>query len=234
MRAPRMRVGVYGDSRTSSLPDLLSQVGHDVSYMDYDPTPPTFEELDMVVLEVRDPLLEPAIESLAERARRGQIFIHTSLQHGVQVMDPLEVTGAVVIAMGELSPTRWAVSTVDELGDTIAELLLGELGASGVPCTDEERVRLAAAITYVEAVNSLSLDAMRLLGDVVGDIQEADDIASHRSRLVRIPEIAALRAQWLSIDNPGQARAFRQVLRRVAETHHNQDAELWAIQEEKL
>ena len=109
MRAPRMRVGVYGDSRMSSLPDLLSQVGHDVSYMDYDPTPPAFEELDMVVLEVRDPLLEPAIERLAERARRGQIFIHTSLQHGVQVMDPLEVTGAVVIAMGELSPTRWAV-----------------------------------------------------------------------------------------------------------------------------
>lgn len=99
MRAPRMRVGVYGDSRMSSLPDLLSQVGHDVSYMDYDPTPPAFEELDMVVLEVRDPLLEPAIERLAERARRGQIFIHTSLQHGVQVMDPLEVTGAVVIAM---------------------------------------------------------------------------------------------------------------------------------------
>lgn len=234
MRAPRMRVGVYGDSRTSSLPDLLSQVGHDVSYMDYDPTPPAFEELDMVVLEVRDPLLEPAIERLAERARRGQIFVHTSLQHGVQVMDPLEVTGAVVIAMGELSPTRWAVSTVDELGDTIAELLLGELGASGVPCSDEERVRLAAAITYVEAVNSLALDAMRLLGDVVGDIQEADDITAHRSRLIRLPEVGSLREQWQSIDDPGQARAFRQVLRRVAETHHNQDAELWAIQEEKL
>ena len=104
MRAPRMRVGVYGDSRTSSLPDLLSQVGHDVSYMDYDPTPPAFEELDMVVLEVRDPLLEPAIERLAERARRGQIFIHTSLQHGVQVMDPLEVTGAVV--------TMWVIVAV--------------------------------------------------------------------------------------------------------------------------
>ena len=234
MRAPRMRVGVYGDSRTSSLPDQLGNVGHDVSYMDYDPSPPAFDDLDMVVLEVRDPLLEPAVEKLAARARRGQIFIHTSLQHGVLVMDPLEVTGAVVIALGELSPTRWAVTTVDELGDTIAELLLGELGASAVPCTDEERVRLAAAVTYVEAVKSLELDAIRLLGDVVGDIQEADDIAASRRRLVRLPEVATLRAQWQSVDNPGQARAFRQVLRRVAETQHNQDAELWAIQEEKL
>lgn len=234
MCAPRMRVGVYGDSRTSSLPDLLSKVGHDVAYMDYDPAPPEFEELDMVVLEVRDPLLEPAIERLAERARRGQIFIHTSLQHGVLIMDPLEVTGAVVIALGELSPTRWAVSTVDELGDTIAELLLGELGASAVPCSDEERVRLAAAITYIEAVNALGWDARRMLGDALGDLQEADDIAAHRGSLGRLPDIGSLRTQWQSIDNPGQARAFRQVLRRVAETQHNQDAELWAIQEEKL
>ncbi|WP_460490813.1 6PGD fold domain-containing protein, partial [Corynebacterium nasicanis] len=180
MRAPRMRVGVYGDSRTSSLPDLLSTAGHDVSYMDYDPSPPPVEELDLVVLEVRDTLLESAVERLAERARRGQIFIHTSLQHGVIVMDPLEVTGAVVIAMGELSPTRWAVTTADELGDTIAELLLGEVGASGVPCADEERLRLDGGITYVEAGHSLRRDAMRLLGDAVGDIQEADDIVSAR------------------------------------------------------
>lgn len=234
MRAPRMRVGVYGDSRTSSLPDLLSKVGHDVSYMDYDPAPPAFEELDLVVLEVRDTLLESAIERLAERARRGQIFIHTSLQHGVLVMDPLEVTGAVVVALGELSPTRWAVTTLDELGDTIAELLLGELGASGVPCVDEDRLRLAAAVTYVEAVNALGRDAVRMLGDVVGDIEEADDIAASRGNLSRLPDAASLRAQWQAIDSPGQARAFRQVLRRVAETRHNQDIELWAIQEEKL
>lgn len=234
MRAPRMRVGVYGDSQTSSLPDLLSKVGHDVSYMDYDPSPPAFEDLDLVLLEVRDTLLESAIERLAERARRGQIFIHTSLQHGVLIMDPLEVTGAVVIALGELSPTRWAVTTLDELGDTIAELLLGELGASGVRCLDEDRVRLAAAITYVEAVNSLHWDAVRMLGELVGDTQEAEDIAASRDRLPRLPDAASLRAQWQAIDNPGQARAFRQVVRRVAETHRNQDIELWAIQEEKL
>lgn len=234
MRAPRMRVGVYGDSQTSSLPDLLSKVGHDVSYMDYDPSPPAFEDLDLVLLEVRDTLLESAIERLAERARRGQIFIHTSLQHGVLIMDPLEVTGAVVIALGELSPTRWAVTTLDELGDTIAELLLGELGASGVRCLDEDRVRLAAAITYVEAVNSLHWDAVRMLGELVGDTQEAEDIAASRDRLPRLPDAASLRAQWQAIDNPGQARAFRQVVRRVAETHRNQGIELWAIQEEKL
>lgn len=229
-----MRVGVYGDSQTSSLPDLLSKVGHDVSYMDYDPAPPPFEELDLVLLEVRDTLLESAVERLAQRARRGQIFIHTSLQHGVLIMDPLEVTGAVVIALGELSPTRWAVTTLDELGDTIAELLLGELGASGVRCLDEDRVRLAAAVTYVEAVNSLHRDAVSMLGELVDDLQEADDIAASRSNLTRLPDAASLRARWQAIDDPGRARAFRQVVRRVAETHRNQDIELWAIQEEKL
>lgn len=234
MQAPRMRVGVYGDSRLSTLPDQLAQVGHDVCFLDYDPDPPSVEELDMVVLEVRESLLEAAVERLAERSRRGQIFVHTSLPHGVQVMDPLEVTGAVVIALGQLSPQRWAVTTVDEVGETIADLLIGELGASALHVTEAERLRLGAAVTYVQVVHTLRQDAVRLLSDVLGDAMEASDIADALGTLHRLPEVSALRAQWAAIGNPGQARAFRQVSRRVAETQHNQDAELWAIQEEKL
>lgn len=237
MQAPRMRVGVYGDTRISTLPDQLARVGHDVSYLDYDPDPPRMEDLDMVVLEVRETLLEAAVEKLAERSRRGQIFVHTSLTHGVQVMDPLEVTGAVVIALGQLSPQRWAVSTVDEVGETIADLVVGELGASIFHFTDAERLRLGAAVTYVQVVHNLARDAVRLLSDVLDDPQEAEDIADALGTLRRLPDVggpAGLRAQWEAIDNPGQARAFRQSARRVAETQHNQDAELWAIQEEKL
>lgn len=237
MPAPRMRVGVYGDSRMSSLPELLSSVGHDVSYMDYGPVPPAFEELDLVVLEVRSTLLESAIEKLAEKARRGQIFIHTSVAHGVQIMDPLEVTGALVIALGELSRERWVGTCLDELGETVANLLVGEFGASVFHVTDEERVRIAAALTYIGATKSLYGDAMRLLADVLGDVQEADDIAEQVPRTIRLPDIAGaagLRAQWESVADPGQARAFRQATRRVAELQRNQDVELWAIQEEKL
>jgi hypothetical protein len=237
VQAPRMRVGVYGDSRISTLPDQLARVGHDVSFLDYDPDPPPLEDLDMVVLEVRESLLEAAVEKLAERSRRGQIFVHTSLIHGVQVLDPLEVTGAVVIALGQLSPDRWAVTTVDEVGETIADLLVGELGASAFHFKDADRLRLGAAVTYVEVVHTLRRDAVRLLADVLGDAQEADDIADNLGPLRRLPDVAGpvgLRARWESMDNPGQARAFRQAARRVAETQHNQDAELWAIQEEKL
>ncbi|NLF91407.1 MAG: hypothetical protein GX570_08710 [Corynebacterium marinum] len=234
MQAPRMRVGVYGDSRLSPLPDQLAQVGHDVSYLDYDPDPPSVEDLDMVILEVREPLLEAAVERLADRARRGQIFVHTSLAHGVQIMDPLEVTGAVVIALGPLSPRRWAVTTVDEVGETIADLIIGEMGASALHFTDADRLRLGAAVTYLQVVHTLRQDAVRLLSDVLGDAQEAADVADASGTLRRLPDVASLRAQWAAIDNPGQARAFRQASRRVAETQHNQDAELWAIQEEKL
>lgn len=234
MQAPRMRVGIYGDTRLSTLPDQLSQVGHDVYHLDYDPAPPSVEDLDMVVLEVRESLLEAAVDKLAERSRRGQIFVHTALSHGVQVMDPLEVTGAVVIALGQLSPQRWAVTTLDEVGETIADLLVGELGASAFHVTEAERLRLSAAVTYVQVVQSLRGDAVRLLADVLGEEQEAADIADTLGPLRRLPEVAGLRARWEAIDNPGQARAFRQAARRVAETQHNQDAELWAIQEEKL
>ncbi|QGU05553.1 6PGD fold domain-containing protein [Corynebacterium comes] len=234
MQAPRMRVGVYGDTRLSTLPDQLAQVGHDVYYLDYDPDPPSLEELDMVILEVRESLLEAAVEKLAERSRRGQIFVHTSLSHGVQIMDPLEVTGAVVMALGELGPQRWAVTTVDEVGDTISDLLVGEIGASGFHFTDAERLRAGAAVTYVRVVHTLRQDAVRLLSDVLGTAQEASDIADTLGTLRHLPDVAGLRAQWEAIDNPGQARAFRQASRRVAETQHNQDVELWAIQEEKL
>lgn len=231
-----MRVGVYGESYPT-LSTLLEEAGHHIFHMDYHPEPPAFAELDMVVLEVRDSLLEAAVERLSEQVRRGQIVIHTSLHHGVQIMDPLEVNGAVVIALGEISPTRWAVTTTDELGDTVAELLLGEIGASPFRYTEKERRRVAGLLTYVDALNSLRQEAMFRLREHQHDNEEPEEFISARGPLWPMPEVQTLQEQWEAIEDPGFARSFRQVVRRVAETSRSRgsdDIELWAIQKEKL
>lgn len=126
---------------------------------------------------------------------------------------------------------------MDELGQTIAELVIGEVGGSAVNFTDEQRLHLATAIAYARAIAHLQDDAHQMLASALGDPETALDIVHNADRFSRLPDIegeAGLQAQWRTIHRPGQARAFRQAIRRAAEIQQAQDVELWAIQEEKL
>ncbi|WIM71848.1 hypothetical protein QP028_09685 [Corynebacterium suedekumii] len=235
MQAPRMRVGVFGDDDSDPLPDLLRSVGHEVIHMT-DENAPDATEPDMLVIAAHEETSRSHVETVAGGVRRGQIILHTSLAHGVQILDDAETAGGVVIAAGQLSPTRWAVTTADELGHTIAELLFGELGASIITVTDQQRLQLAAAITYANALAFLRRDAVKLLDGVLDNVEESHDIVDRASLFTRFPDVAGsggLQAQWRSIQDPGQARAFRQTVRRAAELTTVDDVELWAIQEDK-
>lgn len=234
MQAPRLRVGIVGDTAEGRrLGEQLLDVGHTVTGL-----PDLMEAAgqELVIIAATEEDLPGLVEELSARARRGQVYLHTCLAHGVQVLDPLETSGAVVIAAAQLSPRRWVVTTADELGQTVAELLIGELGAGVVTVTDAQRLRLATAMTYVRAAAAVGEDARRMLATVIEDREEAGDIGRETDPTARLPDIggpAGLMAQRASIDEPGRARTFLDLVRRAAEINQSHDIELWAIQEEK-
>ena len=104
-----------------------------------------------MVLEVRDTLLESAIERLADAPDAGRSSstppCSTGCSSWTRWRSPARSSSV------RSQPTRWAVTTVDELGDNIRSCCSASW-ASGVPCVDEDRLRLAAAVIYVEATNA--------------------------------------------------------------------------------
>lgn len=231
MRAPRLRIGVLADgSNPVDLSLELSAVGHMVE------TVSGVEEIgncELVVIAVADGQLEATVQQLAAFSRRGQMFLHTSLMHGIQVMDPLETSGAIVMAAHPLGADRWVVAAPDELGETIVGLLVGELGGSTIRVEDARRTQLAAAVTYMGYIRTLVQDAEIFLNTFVTDAEATGEIVQGAAdRFVPMPKLDDLMGQYASIEDPGRQRLFRDLSRRQAEISRAQDIELWAIQKE--
>lgn len=231
MRAPRLTVGVLADEDDEvDFGLLLSAVGHDVSWLHAAHEARDFE---LVVLSVRDDRLPDLIEELAPDARRGQMFLHTSLGHGVQVLDPLEPTGALVLAAHPLNDDLWAIGAADELGETVIELLVAEIGGQSVPVSETQRARLAAGMSYVGFVETVRNDAFTLLSEALGNEDHALAITGELSRGRVLPSVDGVAREMTAVPDPGRSRSYRELARRTAELQGVQDIELWAIQEEK-
>lgn len=231
MRAPRLRIGVLADGR-NPVPRELEATGHTVE----DVTDASeIHDFELVIIAVADEHLEESIHRLATFARRGQMFLHTSLMHGIQIMDPLETSGAIVMCAHPLGEDRWVAASTDELGETIVGLLVGELGGSIIQVDDSQRVQLAAAVTYTGYVRTLVRDAREFLDTFVQDMQVSADIVEGAvDRFVPVPGLDSLIEQYESVEDPGRQRLFRDLARRQAEVSRAQDIELWAIQKEDI
>lgn len=241
MQAPRMRVGVYVDSdqhhreQLARLPELMESAGHYLHWPVGGSLP--WEDMDLILLMVRESSLAEAVDALEPHIRRGQIVVHLCLAQGVQVLDPLEVKGAVVIAAGRLSDTHWAVTPVDEMGYSVAEIMFAEIGANVIHVADGERLALAAAMTYADAIRSLRHDAVDMVTNVLGNEEKAEEIINSDFYFAGPPPVmgpGGLSEQWKSISDPGFARIFRDTQRRLGELTQQDDVELWAIGREGL
>lgn len=226
MTAPRMRIAVYGSSPAGlQLADGLAAAGHKVlplRQLEGTGAGDGVADAQCVILAVSPGLLPRVVELVAPHVRDGQIFIHTSLAQGVQVLDDLETRGAIVIAAAPVSVDRWAVTFLDELGGTIAGLLLGELGATGIEVPDAERALLAARVTHAQMLGALAAEA----AEGVRRMMDADTTvgidADHAQAIAAYP----------AVKDPGERRAFVEAARRYAEIEEIQELELWAIQED--
>ncbi|KXB52315.1 hypothetical protein HMPREF2976_01945 [Corynebacterium sp. HMSC077D10] len=220
MPAPRMRIGIFGDSAAGQeLAAGLAAAGHALVRID---ALTDCAEVDALILAIHATQLPRAVEAVETYIANGQIVIHTALAAGVQVLDPLETRGAVVVAAAPVSVNRWAVTTLDELGETIAGLLLGEMGATAIAKTDAERATLASRVAYAKMLARLTADARReveLLMDEEtqpgADIDPAEVIDGYRY-----------------IHEPGLRRSYLEVARRFGEVEEAEDIEMWALQEE--
>lgn len=231
MRAPRLNIGVLADGENQV--DLYRELSAAEHTVDTVMTPENIRDFELIIIAVGDDRLEETVERLATFARRGQMFLHTSLMHGIQIMDPLETEGAIVMAAHPLGDDRWVVASTDELGETIVGLLVGELGGSIIQIDDSQRKQLSAAVTYAGYLRTLTQDAVHFLDTFVHDVEAAEHIVRGAAdRFIAEPKLDSLMMQHASIEDPGRQRLFRDLARRAAEISRAQDIELWAIQKE--
>lgn len=202
MQAPRLRVGFFADvTHITDVPEKLDLAGHHVTLL-HDPQ--EIEDYELIVIESDN--VEGFVEKLAAFAHRGQMFLHTSLTHNITVMDPLETAGGIVMSAHPIGQDRWVVSSVDELGETIVGLLVGEMGGSIIEITDAQRPELAAALAYAKMLASLRFDATSYLNEFLGDIQIADDLVRGAEVSLR-PDLS----HYDAIRDPNRKQLFRDI-----------------------
>ncbi|MFH0411580.1 hypothetical protein ACG98H_05315 [Corynebacterium sp. L4756] len=227
MPAPRMNVGWLG--RSNALRTLLTTQGHDVIDVDDIPDVSAFEA---IVISTPQQQVEGLALALEPHIRRGQIVIHTSIGLGVQVLDPVEVKGALAMAIAHVGTDRWLVSTSDELAQGIAEVLLFESGQVSVPKTDSERAELAPKIVYAELIARITSKAYRdVYMDIGDDALFTDPDALLDNGLTTI-EPSDVYAAFAGITDPGFRKAYVEAARRVGELENNMELEMWGLQEE--
>lgn len=142
------------------------------------------EDATLIVVSTRGDGLFDAISSLESLIRPGQVVVHTDPRMGAQVLDPLEVRGALCVALGALGD-MWCVSAVDELGTTIGTLLASEMGGVSIVVDDADRPLIGRVAAALATAADAYADARRILLDVTGQEDVAERIISEHLDLVR-------------------------------------------------
>ncbi len=157
MRPPRMRVALFGRSLAGfTLANAMERAGHEVQMLS---DPAELASFEALIIAVGDARLEATVELLEPHVHHGLIVFHTCLSRGVQVLDPLETRGCVVAALAPFALMRWAVTTLDELGETVVELNITEFRGEAVALSDAERPSFAARAYYAEMLRRLHISA---------------------------------------------------------------------------
>ncbi|WP_087117489.1 hypothetical protein [Corynebacterium urinipleomorphum] len=212
MHAPRLQVWA---SHGSTLADELARVGHAVTV---DAPVAEAANNDLLLIDGNDPSHTPAlITALEPHVRHGQMVLHTLLGEGVQLLDPLEVHGAVVMAAHHIFDDIWVTAAADELGDATVSLLISEIGGSPIPVHDAQRPVLMAAQRLRALEYEVRLDAYKLLrGEIPGIEVKADEFLYGAERPYLYPQSPeAIETMRSAIADP-EARELYEGLERRA------------------
>ncbi|MDU7598802.1 MAG: hypothetical protein E7K46_00895, partial [Corynebacterium sp.] len=201
--------------------NAMERAGHEVQMLS---DPAELASFEALIIAVGDARLEATVELLEPHVHHGLIVFHTCLSRGVQVLDPLETRGCVVAALAPFAHMRWAVTTLDELGETVVELNITEFRGEAVALSDAERPSFAARAYYAEMLRRLHISAAvdaRFFPSaeekpMVGEDMDTEEI------------IAAYRGAT----DPGLRRSYVEVARRLGEVDGREELEMWALQEE--
>ncbi len=228
--APRLRVCSVGPVHSSTLAAHLERAGHSVFGL---AEPQDIGGADLVLLDADDPeWVRGNVGKLVPFIRRRQMFVHSCLGEGVQLLDDAELEGAVVMAAHNVFGSYWVTSAADEMGETIIGLLIGEAGGVSLPIDDARRPRIMAAGRLRALETVLRWDAFELLRSALPDADAfvAEYLGAHPDDVPpgALPA-AELERAYASIEDPSVARLFVDLERRQAERAENLEAELWAM-----
>lgn len=226
MTQPRLTIGVLGDKETV---ELFERGGHTVRPINGDGD---HLDVDMIVLDVPGIPLEIMVDRWLDEVRRGQLVLHTSLEYGVQVLDPLEVQGAIVMAAHRVWKDFWVASAADEVGESVLSLLIPEMGGNLTMIEDSQRPAIMAGKRMLKLVDVARQDAFSLLAQALPAVElEFDEYwtlpGEGQNLQVNVPQLEQM---YQTIEDPGVGRLFVELVRREASRSSAAAVELWAME----
>lgn len=219
---------VFGPTRLAL---QLERAGHSVHAIDVAHDPGAIQQVDLVVLDGDVGEVEGGVEKLEPYARPQQMFLHTALAAGPQLLDDVETSRAIAMCAHNLFGDVWVTSAADEVGETVVGLLVNELGGTNMPVNDADRPAIVAAQRLRALESVLRADAFDLL---TGAIPAMDvfgaEFADAPSGQAGPQATGELEAVFAAIEDPGVRRLYVDMERRRAEQTRSTDAELWAYE----
>ncbi|MGO3327362.1 Rossmann-like and DUF2520 domain-containing protein [Gordonia sp. (in: high G+C Gram-positive bacteria)] len=212
-RAPaRLRVGIISAGRVgTALGEALAAVGHRVEsvragspqsaaraadrlpFAKIRDLAGVVADSELIVIAVPDTELADVADDIAGLVTPGTIVAHTAGSYGVEILDPVARSGAIVLATHpamtfvdspedtvRLASACFGVTAADEVGDAIAMALVLELGATPVRIAETSRGLYHAALAHgSNNLNALITDAVTALRAAInGPAGDAADNAT--------------------------------------------------------
>ena len=171
--SPVQRICLIGCDR--HVADALARTHHELVG--------TPAEASVIVISLRGDELLDVLPSLEPLVRPGQVVVHTDPRMGAQVLDPLEVRGALCVALAALGD-MWCVSAVDELGTTVGTLLASEMGGVSIVVDDADRPLIGHVAESLDGARDSYAEVLRVLREVTGDEDVATRVVREHLELV--------------------------------------------------
>lgn len=225
--APRLLIGNVAGGH--ALATSLERAGHTVVAVDADADPGAIQHVDLVLMGGDEAWVEGSVDKLAPYARPRQMFLHSALGRGAQLLDAVEVNHAIVMCAHNLFADVWVTSAADEVGETVVGLLVAEMGGINVPVADADRPVLMAAQHLRALEATVRQDAWELTGSVIADAEAVR--AEFFDAPAGPPPPAGptqLNRTADAIADPAVRRLFVDLARRSAERSGDTAGELWA------
>lgn len=225
--APRLLIGNVAGGH--ALATSLERAGHTVVAVDADADPGAIQHVDLVLMGGDEAWVEGSVDKLAPYARPRQMFLHSALGRGAQLLDAVEVNHAIVMCAHNLFADVWVTSAADEVGETVVGLLVAEMGGINVPVADADRPVLMAAQHLRALEATVRQDAWELIGSVIADAEAVRaDFFDAPAGPPPPAGPAQLNRTADAIADPAVRRLFVDLARRSAERAGDTAGELWA------
>lgn len=225
--APRLLIGNVAGGH--ALATSLERAGHSVVAVDADADPGAIQHVDLVLVGGDEAWVEGCVDKLAPYARPRQMFLHTALGRGAQLLDAVEVNHAIVMCAHNLFADVWVTSAADEVGETVVGLLVSEMGGINVPVSDADRPALMAAQHLRALEATVRQDAWELISSGIADAEAVRaDFFDAPAGPPPPADAAQLNRTADAIADPAVRRLFVDLARRSAERAGDTAGELWA------